>query len=103
MAIEGDGFTDPMWQRLNGWDRPGGHQEYFGLTRDLREQDCDLIVRDDYVRSHVTKDGHLTAAFRVGKIGNCFQQFKTVEITPGVYNVVLLFHACAVGTFRVTR
>jgi len=100
--LEGSGFVENYWKELNGWDTPGGHREYFGLER--ADGDCELIVRDDYVSSSVSASGRLSAAFRVGQTGSCFQQLSGPKaVTPGVYTIQLTCHACGVAEFRVTN
>lgn len=101
--MEGEGFSDASWQELNEWDRPAGNREYFGLIRPGVEDDCELVVEDEYVSSTVDSAGHLEASFRVGSSGGCFQTDRREPVEPGVYQVQLRCHPCFVGTFRVTE
>lgn len=112
VEVEGVGFTDSRWQKLNDWDERGGEREYFGLTRMVphsytdpsghKRTECDLIVSDEFIRFHVTSSGRLTAAFRVGRTGNCFQSSIEIATPPGEYGIHFGCHACVVGKFVVT-
>jgi hypothetical protein len=48
---------------------------------------CDPIVVDDYVSSKVSDEGRLTAAFRVGRTGRCFQTEHEIATPPGDYYI----------------
>jgi hypothetical protein len=112
VEVKGDGFTDSFWHHLNGWDEPGGDREYFGLSGEVAHSytdpsghkmtKCDLILNDEYVHSRVSDTGHLTAAFRVGRTGGCFQSSVEIPTPPGEYGIHFTCHSCSVGKFRVT-
>jgi hypothetical protein len=108
VSVEGDGFIDDHWQGLNRLADPAYQPFYFGVTTTITEgtnAGCNLIVDNEFVRAHVTPAGHLTAAFRVGRTGSCFQERphgRTIEIPTGKYDIHLRCHACTVGKFVVT-
>jgi hypothetical protein len=101
--LQGCGFTASYWQELNREQPP----KQYGVSLLSANQipGCELIATVQQGTAHVSAAGVLTADIVIPSTGSCFQaQPDSLRhaVTPGTYTIVVVCHACDVGTFEVT-
>jgi hypothetical protein len=98
--LEGEGFTDSYWQNAN---QASDWAYGVSLIRDY-ENGCEGIASSKNISGSIDTSGHLVADFTVGGTYMCFQHSGVPgPVTPGTWSIVINCHACAVGTFEVTK
>ena len=97
--LEGDGFTDPMWQGYA--HQTGGYGILLTAAFPLEQGSCDFIAISDTYTIDITPGGHLEATFTVPADGGCFQTEVQKPVVPGKYSIGIGCHVCWVGTFTV--
>jgi hypothetical protein len=98
--LEGEGFTDSYWQHAN---QASDWAYGISMIRDY-ENGCEGIASSENLTGHIDPRGHLVADFTVGGTYTCFQRGGAPgPVTPGNWSIVINCHACAVGTFEVTK
>ncbi|MGZ4146423.1 MAG: hypothetical protein ACXVPL_01845 [Actinomycetota bacterium] len=95
IRIEGDGFTDRMWQELG----PGA-DGYGVFLLGQGPGNCELIAQGEHMVD-IDPVGHLTAELTVPVEGACFQGGRMTAVRPGRYSVGVGCHACLLATFDV--
>ena len=84
---------------LRHWDSGYG---IFLLREFTKPRECEIIAGGAF-RFHVDRARVARGWFTVAPDGACFQHRYRRQVTPGLYQLGVGCHACAVAGFRVTR